>query len=207
MNVIVHSVSRCFFWHFVTHTTRAFLSAQFGEAYLIYMHEHHPTYSLFHVACCRGPPFYAILEAAIPLYMNRLPVVEYLDYSLKMTGKQRDNILMRNLFVLFSSLEMVAQTRMYGVLYVSIFIEFRWLAGRTHELLEHPVGKPPEKRWGALLMGRVADHVIHVLKEIIADPSLFVSEEYMMNIYSLFLDELPPFKQYWKNLFGKQENA
>ena len=69
------------------------------------------------------------------------------------------------------------------------------------------MGKPPEKRWGALLMGRVADHVIHVLKEIIADPSLFVSEEYMMNIYSLFLDELPPFKQYWKNLFGKQENA
>ena len=137
--------------------------------------------------------------------MNRLPVVEYLDYSLKMTGKRRDNILMRNLFVLFSSLEMVAQTRMYGILYVSIFIGFRWLAGRTHELSEHPVGKPPEKCWGALSMGRVADHILHVLKEIIADPSLFVSEKYMMNIYSVFLDELPPFKQYWMNLFGNQK--
>ena len=177
MNVIVHSVSRCFFWHFVTHTTRAFLSAQFGEAYLIYMHEHHPTYSLFHVACCRGPPFYAILEAAIPLYMNRLPVVEYLDYSPKMTGKQRDNILMRNLFVLFSSLEMVAQTRMYGILYVSIFIELLGLAGRTHELSENPVSKPTVKCWGELLVGRVADYILHMLREIIADPSLFVSEK------------------------------
>ena len=74
----------------------------------MYMREHHPTYSLFHVARCRGARFYAILEAAIPLYMNQLPVVEHLDYSLNMTGKQRDNILMLNLFKFFSLLEMVA---------------------------------------------------------------------------------------------------
>ena len=94
----------------------------------MYMREHHTTYSLFHVAHCRGARFYAILEAAIPLYMNQLPVVEYLDYSLKMTGKRRDNILMRNLFVLFSLLGMVGRTRMYESLYVLIFIGFRWLA-------------------------------------------------------------------------------
>ena len=70
---------------------------------------------------------------------------------------------------------------------------------------EHPVGKPPEKSWGALSMGRVADHILYVLKEIIPDPSLFVSENYMMNTHSVFLDELLPFKQYWKNLFGKQK--
>ena len=110
------------------------------------MREHHPPYFLLHVACCSGARFYSKIEAAIQLYMNRLPVVDYLDYSLKMSGKRRDNILMRNLFILFSLLEMVAQTRMYGILYVSIFIGFRWLAGRTHELSEHPVGKAPEKR-------------------------------------------------------------
>ena len=65
------------------------------------------------------------------------------------------------------------------------------------------MGKPSEKRWGVLPMGRVVDHILHVLKEIIVDLSLFVSEKYMMNIYSVFFDELPPFKQYWKNLFGK----
>ena len=54
-------------------------------------------------------------------------------------------------------------------------------------------------------MGRVADHILHVLEKIITDPSLFISEKYMMNIYSVFLDELPPFKNYWDNLFGKQK--
>ena len=177
----------------------------FGEAYLIYMRGYHPVYFFFHVARCCGASFYAILEAAIPLYMNRLPIVEYLDYSLKMTGKQRDNILLLNPCILFSLLEMVAQTSMYGIVYVSGFIGFLWLAGRTHKLSKHPVGKPPEKHWGALSMGRVADHILHMSKEIISDPSLFVSEKYMMNIYSVFLDELPPFKQYRKNIFGKQK--
>ena len=55
-------------------------------------------------------------------------------------------------------------------------------------------------------MGRVADHILHALKEIITDPSLYVSEKYMMNTYSVFLDELRPFKKtYWEYLFWKQK--
>ena len=56
---------------------------------------------------------------------------------------------------------------MYGILYVSIFIGFRWHTGRTHELSEHLVGKPPEKRLGTLWMGRVVDHILHVLKTLL----------------------------------------
>ena len=45
---------------------------------------------------------------------------------------------------------------------------------------------------------------MHLISDLLST-SLFVSEKYMMNIYSVFRDELPPYKKYWKNLFGKQK--
>ena len=84
----------------------------FGEEFLEYMREKHPSFCLYHVACCRGARMDMIMEAAIPLYMNRVVCIEYLDYSLKMVGKS-DNILKQNLFTLMSSSEMVAQTRRF----------------------------------------------------------------------------------------------
>ena len=118
----------------------------FGEEFLEYMKEKHPTFCLYHVARCRGARMDMILEAAIPLYMNRRVCIEYLDYSLKMVGKRRDNILKINLWTLMSSSEMVAQTRFYGIMYLAFCIPMRWLAGKTHELGLYPEGKPPEEQ-------------------------------------------------------------
>ena len=83
---------------------------------------------------------------------------------------------------------------MYIIVYVSIFVSFCWLTGRTHEFAEHLVGKPFEKQLGALLMVVVSCHILYALKDIIADPSLFVDKKHMMNIYSIFLDERLPLK-------------
>ena len=104
-----------------------------------------------------------------------------------------------------SSSEMVAQTRFYGMMFLSFCVPLRWLAGKTHELGDYPEGKPKEERWGTKSLGRVADHLLEVIEEIISDPSLFISEEYMMRIFDMFKEELPPFKEYCDKYFVQKK--
>ena len=47
----------------------------FGEVFLEYMQDNHPGFCLYHVTQCRGARMDMILEAAIPLYMNRIVYV------------------------------------------------------------------------------------------------------------------------------------
>ena len=51
----------------------------------------------------RGSRQDMILEALLAIYMNREVNIELLDESLRIPGKIRDNILMRNIFVLLES--------------------------------------------------------------------------------------------------------
>ena len=53
-------------------------------------------------------------------------------------------------------------------------------------------------------MGRVLDTLHEKLGEIIAFPSLFLSEQYMMNLFSEYANELPPFKDYLQLMFNNR---
>ena len=70
--------------------------------------------------------------------------IEFLDESLRMPGKRRVNILMQYIFLLLASPEMAIQSRFVCIVYFVICIPVRWLAGKTHELKDFPVGDPPE---------------------------------------------------------------
>ena len=58
-----------------------------------------------------------ILEALLAIYMNREVNIEFLDESLQMPGNRRDNILMRNIFLLLASPEMAAKSRFLCIFY------------------------------------------------------------------------------------------
>ena len=79
-----------------------------------------------------------------------------------------------------------------------------WLSGKTHELKDFPVGDPPEEQWCTRLMGRILDTLHENLGEIIAFPSLFLREQYMMNLFSEYSNELPPFKDYLQLMFNNR---
>ena len=51
-------------------------------------------------------------------------------------------------------------------------------------------------------MGSVLDTIHEKLGEIIAFPSIFLSEQYMMNLFSEYANELPPFKYYLHLMFN-----
>ena len=144
------------------------------------------------------------MEALLAIYMNREVNIELLDESLQMPGKRRDNIIMRNLFVLLASPEMAAQPRFLCIVYFAICIPMRWLAGKTHALKDFPVGDTTEEKWCTWSMGRVLETLHEQLGEIIAFPSLFLSEKYMMNFFSKYANELPPFKEYLKIMFNNR---
>ena len=109
--------------------------------------------------------------------MNRAVTIEFLDESIRMTSNRRDNILMRNLFVLLVSPEAAAQSRFLCIFYFALCIPMRWLSGKTHKLKDFPVGDPPEEQWCTQSMERVLDTLHEKLGEIIAFLSLFLSEQ------------------------------
>ena len=121
-----------------------------------------------------------------------------------MSGKRRDNILMRNIFMLLTSAEMAAQSRFLCIVYFALCIPMRWLAGKTHELKGFPVGTSPEEQCCTRLMGIVVDTLHEKLGEIIAFTSIFLSEQYMMNLFSEYTNELPLFKDYLQLMFNNR---
>ena len=53
-------------------------------------------------------------------------------------------------------------------------------------------------------MGRVLENLHEKLGEIIAFPSILLSEQYMMNIFSEYANTLPPFKEYLQLMFNNR---
>ena len=122
-------------------------------------------------------------------------VIGSLTYSLN-TGKQ-DNILQRNLFVMLTSDEMVAQSRLLGIIHLPCMLPLRWLAGNTHKLSNYG--------WGVRSMSRVLNIFYQKIQLIEANPRLVLSEIFMMRIFSELIAELPPFTDYWVHLYRKKK--
>ena len=99
---------------------------------------------------------------------------------------------------------MAAQSRFLRIVYFEICISMRWLAGNTHEIKNFPVGDPLEEQWCPRFMGRVLDTLHENLVEIIAFPSIFLSEKYMMNLFYEYANDIPQLKDYLQLMFNKR---
>ena len=169
-----------------------------GEDFAEYMKEKYESVLLFHVEGAQGSRHDLSFMAAPAIYMNRWHCLTYALYLLRIPKKQ-DNILLRNLIVIMTSVEMIAVSRLFSIMYISIILPMRWLAGKTPELAEY--------NWGPVSMGRALDTLHKTMKEISDKPSLILDEDYMMNIFKEYIDELPPFKEYWNFMFNKKQMA
>ena len=117
---------------------------------------------------------------------------------LKKTGKNnKASILQRNLFIALGSVEMIAVSRLLSIIHISVCMPFRWLAGKTHELRAYS--------WGPMSMARVIDTVREKMSAIFEKPELIHDKTFMMDIFKIYRDELPPFKEYWDEMFTKKQ--
>ena len=172
-----------------------------GELFIEWMREKHPGALLLHVERASGSRQDLCTEGSMAILMNYPYYVEFLDRSLRKRNKNdKASILQLNLFVALTSSEMIALVRLLSILHVSVCMPVCWLAGKTHELKEH-------NQWGPMSMGRVLDTLEASMIEIAANPDKILDENFMMNIFKEYIEELPPFKEYWERTFQKKQMA
>ena len=159
------------------------------------MEDYYPNQLLQHVKSVNGNRQDIATESAGPIYCNRPLCVEYLDKRLR--GYNKSNILEENLFILMTSLPVVALLRTHAILHLAIVMPVRWLAANTHLLGAH--------NWSVRSMGRVVDQIeakATILHEI---PSLITNDTFMMSWFREFEEELPPFATYTSFIYNTKQ--
>jgi hypothetical protein len=167
-----------------------------GEHFAAWLKVHNPDTPLHHVVGAQGSRHDLCLMAAPAIYMNRHVCFEYADYLLRLPKKQ-DNILLRCLFVLMTSEEIIAQSRLFSILYISFCLPMRWLAAKTPELQEW--------EWGPISNGGAIDTLRLKMMDLVKDPTNILEEDFMMGMFSEYINKFPPFKKYWEHLFNKKQ--
>ena len=100
-----------------------------GDMFKYWLMKFHPGALLVPVQRTAGSRQDLAMEGAAAIYWNRMYYVEFLDECLR---SGNDNILQENLFIVLTSLEMVALCRVMAILHFKICMPLRWLAGNTH---------------------------------------------------------------------------
>jgi len=168
-----------------------------GDLFKEWISRVHPLALLFHVADTKGARQDLAFEGAGPVYMNRVYWTEFLDERLRIPGAE--NILQECLFVLLTSVAMVATLRVHAIFFIALVMPHRWLAGKTHTLAKY--------NWSERSMGRTVDLLEGALAKVAADGKLLLDEAFMMGIFAPLADELPPFKEYISFMYDKKVMA
>jgi hypothetical protein len=167
-----------------------------GEHFAAWLSFNKPGTPLYHVVGAQGSRHDLCLMAAPAIYMNRYVYFDYASYVLRLPKKQ-DNILLRCLFVLMTSEEIIAQSRLFAIFYISFCLPMHWLAAKTPKL--------GEWGWGPISNGDAIDTLREKMMGIVNDPTKVLDEEFMMNMFLKYIDTITPFKEYWVHLFKKKQ--
>ena len=171
-----------------------------GQFFRTWLKENHPDFYLLHVETMKGNRMDGATQGACPVFTNLEPCVEFLDERLRMLAFQNEgNILQENLFTLLKTIQIVGLLRVLSIFHICIVIPHRWLSGKTHELAEYD--------WSCRSMGWVMDVLKIALEKIIADPKKILNKTFMLGIFNLFKNKLPPFKEYMDDLFEMKQYA
>ena len=115
----------------------------------------------------------------------------------KIGNNDKSRLLQRNLFVVPGSVEMIDLARLLSIIHISVCMPFLWLAGKTHRLKEY-------KNWGPPSMARVIDTLRENMNAISEKPELILNEQFMIDIFKEYREELLPFQAYWDEMFNKK---
>ena len=165
-----------------------------GELFGTWIKENHPGALLLHVERTAGSRQDLVVEGAGAIFWNRPFWVEFLDERLRLPA---GNILQENLFIVLTSVEMVALSRIYAIVHLSICLPIRWLAANSHTLAKYS--------WSIQSMGRVVDILEKSLEKISKKGALILDEKFMMEVFLPLHSEIEPFNDYWVHMFDKKQ--
>ena len=128
--------------------------------------------------------------------MNQKFHVNFLDECLTANN---NNILQTNLFIVLTSSQMIAMSRVYTIFHVAICLPMRFLVDKAHKLADQD--------WSCRSHNRLLVIVDNKLKEIVESPDNFLDHDFMMNIFEDLRQEMTPFDKYLSYMFEKKTIA
>ena len=129
--------------------------------------------------------------------MNYPYDLEFLDWMLKKTRKNdKSSLLQRNLFFVIGYVEMIALDRLLSIIHISVCMPLRCIAGKTHRLKEY-------NNWGPPSMARAIEKLREKMNAISEKSELIINELFMIDILKEYREDLPPFQEYWDEMFNK----
>ena len=170
-----------------------------GSEFEQWLVEYHPGATLYPTSrACGGARQDLCVEGAPALLMNIPLYLQYLYWRrMSAVGGKSDNILATKLFILLRSSEVVALLRVLSMLYISICLPIRWLAGKCHELKDYD--------FGYYDMGLVLTCMESAFEQILDEPELFFDEEFMMeNLFKTIVDKVDPLREYLTHMFEEK---
>ncbi len=85
-------------------------------------------------------------------------------------------------------MEVIAQLRIASIMFLSVVVPMRWLAGNTHKL--------GHRDWGEWSMGRAIDLLHSAFVKIQDDPKLMLDYDIILGIFAPLYQDLPEFQEY-----------
>ena len=146
-----------------------------GEIFRQWIECTYPGVLLLRVERASGSRQDLCVEGAGALFYNRSYWLEFLDERLRTPG---DNILQENLFVILSSCEMVALSRVCSIIYLLVRLPIRWLSGHSRELMRYD--------WSVRSMGKCIDILEKALEKICEDGAYILDVAFMMGIFLVY---------------------
>lgn len=131
-----------------------------GVEFKHYAKRFHPGVPLYPVQRTTGSKNDMVLEGAVAAYINGWLYKLFLDEAL--STPDAANILQENFFIILSSVEMIALSHLFAILHFSINVPMRWLAGKTHTLVDHDWSM---KKWVPLLTASMM-HVLNLSRMV-----------------------------------------
>ena len=158
-----------------------------GREFWVWLKEQHPTAFACHFERAEGGRQDLDYDAAVPLYIMRPYIVEYLHGVV--FGADHSNILEDFLYATFRSEEFISMTRANATIDLLISRPLRWLAGNSYKL----------DKWSPVSMTRVLDIVEQLFVKASTDGAVIIDPT--LNVFKEIADEQPLFAKYLKDLF------
>lgn len=130
-------------------------------------------------------------DAAVPMYINRPYMVEWL--ALRVFASNHQNILQDFIFMTHTQLEYVAMMRANSAVDLLIARPFRWFAGKSADLVD----------WSPYSMGEILDHVETLFLRTEKDGNALLGET-LLGFWKPFTLRQPKFAEFLKHMMEEE---
>ena len=155
-----------------------------GAEFMNWLREHHSEAFFIHIERADGGRQDLDYDAAVPIYVNRPYLVEFLHSRVHQSNHA--NLLEDFLYQVLTCKSYIAMARANAIIDLRISRPWRWLSGKTHEL--------GHRGWSPIDMNGVADLIDQMLVKAKDDGNVLLDPE--LDLWQPITDRLPEFQQY-----------